>query len=102
MGTHIVRVVDGELGEPLTLEFVAEAVGARPAQLRRLSRLGLLETITGEGDQLLIPARYVMRLRRISRLRRDLGVNFAGAEVILDLVDRIEQLNRELAVLRRL
>jgi hypothetical protein len=34
------------------------------------------------------------------RLRRDLGVNFAGAAVILDLVHRIEELNRELAELK--
>jgi len=37
----------------------------------------------------------------MQRLRRDLGVNFAGAAVILDLVGRIEQLNRELAERQR-
>jgi hypothetical protein len=34
-------------------------------------------------------------------LRRDLGVNFAGAAIILDLVSRIEELNRELAEVHR-
>jgi hypothetical protein len=43
----------------------------------------------------------VIQLRRMQRLRRDLGVNFAGAAVILDLVGRIEQLNRELAEMQR-
>jgi len=43
----------------------------------------------------------VVHLRRMQRLRRDLGVNFAGAAVILDLVGRIEQLNRELAEMHR-
>jgi hypothetical protein len=37
----------------------------------------------------------------MQRLRRDLGVNFAGAAVIIDLVGRIEELNRELAEMRR-
>jgi len=32
----------------------------------------------------------------MQRLHRDLGVNFIGAAIILDLVGRIEQLNREL------
>ena len=81
--------------------MVAEAVGAQAHQLQRLAHLGLLEIISGEADQLLIPARCVVRLRRMHRLRRDLGVNFAGADIILDLVERVEQLNREVAELRR-
>jgi hypothetical protein len=36
----------------------------------------------------------------MARLRRDLGVNFAGAVVILDLVERIDGLNRELSAMR--
>jgi hypothetical protein len=36
----------------------------------------------------------------MQRLRRDLGVNFTGAAIILELVQRIEQLNRELAEMR--
>jgi hypothetical protein len=43
----------------------------------------------------------VVRLRRMQRLRRDLGVNFAGAAIILELVGRIEQLNRELSEMHR-
>jgi hypothetical protein len=41
-----------------------------------------------------------MQLRRMQRLRRDLRVNFTGAAIILDLVRRIEELNRELAEMR--
>lgn len=101
METNFIRMVDCELDEPLALEMVAEAVGASPHQLLRLARLGLLETIAGEAGQQLVPARCVIRLKRIHRLRRDLGVNYTGADIILDLVERIEQLNRELAELRR-
>ena len=101
MKTNFIRLVDCELDELLALETVAEAVGARPNQLQRLARLGLLEVVSGEAGQLLIPPRSVMRLRRIHRLRRDLGVNFTGAHIILDLVERVEGLNRELAELRR-
>jgi len=42
-----------------------------------------------------------MQVRRMQRLHRDLGVNFAGAAIILDLVGRIERLNRELAEMRQ-
>jgi MerR HTH family regulatory protein len=37
----------------------------------------------------------------MQRLHRDLGVNFAGAAVILDLVGRINEMNRELTRLHR-
>ncbi len=96
-----IRLIDCELDEPLTLEMAAEAVGARPTQLARLIRLGILDAISGEADQILLSTSSVMRLRRLHRLRRDLGVNFAGGAIILDLVERIERLNRELAEMQR-
>jgi MerR HTH family regulatory protein len=67
----------------------------------RLARNGLLETIESETGEPLLPRRTVMTLRRMQRLRRDLGVNFAGASIILDLVGRIERLNREIDEMRR-
>jgi len=93
----IMWVSDFDLDEPLTCEVVAETVGARRSLVVRLAQQGLIETVQSETDEPLIPRRVVVRLRRMQRLRRDLGVNFAGAAVILDLVGRIEQLNRELA-----
>jgi hypothetical protein len=59
------------------------------------------QTVKSGTDELLLPRRVVVQLRHMQRLRRDLGVNFAGAAVILDLVGRIEQLNRELAEMHR-
>jgi DNA-binding transcriptional MerR regulator len=69
--------------------------------IHRLRAVGLIEGIeTDEGER-----RYseedVQRLRRIRRLRRDLGVNLAGAEVILELSRRLEELQRELEGYRR-
>ena len=98
---RFIRLVDCDLDEPLTLAAVAEAVGARPHLLARLIRLGVLDTVGEEFADPLLPTRAVVRLRRMARLRRDLGVNFAGAAIILDLVERVEQMNRELADLRR-
>jgi MerR family transcriptional regulator/heat shock protein HspR len=42
----------------------------------------------------------VERLQRIVRLRRDLGVNLAGIAVILDMRERIVNLQKELRRLR--
>ena len=92
---------DVDLDEPLSCEVVAQTVGARRSLVVRLARQGLIETVEGGTDEPLVPRRVVVQLRRMQRLRRDLGVNFAGAAVILDLVGRIEQLNRELAEMPR-
>jgi chaperone modulatory protein CbpM len=90
---------DLDLDEPLTFDAVAQTVGTRRSLVVRLAQQGLIETVAGESEanEPRVPRRVVIQLRRMQRLRRDLGVNFAGAAVILDLVGRIEQLNRELA-----
>ena len=92
---------DFDMDDPLTCEVVAERTGARRSLVVRLARAGLIETLESESSEPLLPSHVVVQLRRMQRLRRDLGVNFSGAAVILDLVKRIEQLNRELIEIRR-
>jgi len=101
MSERFIRLVDCELDEPLTLDTVADAVGMRPPLLARLIRLGVLDSVGDELDEPLLPTRAVISLRRMARLRRDLGVNFAGAAIILELVERIEGLNHEVVELRQ-
>jgi len=93
--------LDFDLDEPLTCEVVAQTIGARRSLVLRLARQGLIETLESGTDEPLLPRRAVVQLRRMQRLRRDLGVNFSGAAIILDLVNRIEQLNGELVEMQR-
>jgi hypothetical protein len=100
---NFVRVSDYELDELIRLETVADATGASVSLVTRLVRGGLLEAVSEtEGEPVLLPRRSVLRLRKMQRLRRDLGVNFAGASIILDLVERVESLNQILAEMRRM
>lgn len=92
---------DFDLDEPLTCDVVAGIVGAKRSLVVQLVQHGLIETVDTEAAEPLVPRRAVVRIRRMQRLRRDLGVNFAGAAIILDLVGRIEQLNRELTEAQR-
>jgi chaperone modulatory protein CbpM len=101
VGTRFMRLTDFDLDEPLTSEAVAELVGARNSLVARLVREGLLESVSSETGEPLLPTRSVLRLRQMQRLRRDLRVNFTGAAIIIDLVARIERLNRELECMRR-
>ena len=93
---------DFELDEPLTFEMVADIVGARRSLVVRLAQQGLIDTVDSESGEQFLPRRTVIRLRRMQRLRHDLRVNFAGAAVILDLVNRLNEMNRELARLHQL
>lgn len=99
-GPEFVRITDFELDEPLTCEVVAETIGAKRSLVVRLAREGLIEAVDEQGEEPLLPRRVIFQLRRMQRLRHDLGVNFIGAAIILDLSGRIEQLNRELNEIR--
>lgn len=63
--------------------------------LRHLRAIGLVEGQETDGER-----RYseedVVQLRRIRRLQHDLGVNLAGVEVILHLLQHLEALLQEL------
>jgi len=96
-----VSLNDFDMDDELTCEVVAEMIGARPSLVTRLAQQGLIETIERPTGEPLLPRRAVMQLRRMQRLRRDLGVNFVGASIILELVGRLERLTCELTELRR-
>jgi hypothetical protein len=73
----------------LSVDDLASAVGISRARLMRLVETGIVDTI--DPHTLEFSARTAARLSRMLRLRRDLGVNFVGAAIILDLVDRLER-----------
>src|SRR5437762_5852028 len=78
----------------ISFDALAEASGISRASLGRLMRLGLLEPVAPQGDG--FSALQVQHLRRMLRLRRDLGLDLIGAAVVADLIERIEALETEL------
>jgi chaperone modulatory protein CbpM len=76
----------------LTYEELAVAAGIRPTLLARLVRLGVVEPDRPETGQFTVAT--LARVRRMLRLHAQLGVNFTGAAVILDLLDRLHRLER--------
>src|SRR4051812_10191398 len=86
---QIFEVSETDLEENLTLEAMAEILGARPGLILHLARLGVIEPVEIREQMPIFQRRTIVRIRRMQRLRRDLGVNFTGAAIILDLTERL-------------
>jgi DNA-binding transcriptional MerR regulator len=88
---QLVRVRSG--GLPLvTLESLARETGLHPDVVLRFVRFGLLAPRGGTAAAPLFAEQDVPLLARAARLRRDLGVNYAGAVLASELLARIEEL----------
>jgi len=84
------------------ISVAAELVGMHPQTLRIYESKGLVRPGRTAGNTRLYSERDLERLRLIQRLTTELGLNLAGAELVLRLEDelakahaRIERLERE-------
>jgi chaperone modulatory protein CbpM len=77
-------------------EVFAAAAGLHPQLVARLVGLGLLDAYRGPGGVPLLPAAQVPRAARIVRLRQGLGLNYSAVGLVLDLLDRIDELEAAL------
>ncbi len=83
--------------EPMyVISVAARLVSMHPQTLRYYERAGLINPTRSGGGIRLYSQRDIDRLRKISRLTDDLGINLAGVEVILRLTERLEQVEQEL------
>lgn len=81
------------LDEPMfVISVAARLVDMHPQTLRYYERVGLIKPTRSRGRIRLYSQRDIDRLRKISRLVDDLGVNLAGVEVILNLTEKLEKL----------
>lgn len=102
MTVHGQRPHDGHDEPRYAIQIAARLVGVAPRTLRRYEQLGLLDPAPTPRPR---GPRYtdadLEQLRLIGRLIDDLGVNLAGAAVILHMRGRLLELRRELDGLRR-
>lgn len=91
------EVMDEEL--ELTLAELSAACRLPAEHLLEMVEYGLIEPLGGEPSRWRFSGISVQRVRCAQRLRRDLGVNLAGAALALDLLEEIDRLR---ARLRRL
>jgi MerR family transcriptional regulator, heat shock protein HspR len=78
------------------ISAVAEMYGIHPQTLRLYEREGLLKPSRTEGNTRLYTDEDLERLEFILNLARDLGVNISGIAIILQMRERMEEMNRQM------
>lgn len=78
------------------ISSVAEMYAIHPQTLRLYEREGLLRPSRSEGNTRLYTDEDLERLEFILNLARDLGVNIAGIAIILQMRERMEQMNGDM------
>src|SRR3979490_1904496 len=78
-----------------TISAVADQYGIHPQTLRLYEREGLLKPSRSEGNTRLYTDADLERLEVILHLTRDLGVNLAGVEIILNMREKMAEMQRQ-------
>src|SRR6266700_7899922 len=78
------------------ISAVAQTYGIHPQTLRLYEREGLLKPSRSEGNTRLYTQEDLERLEVILSLTRDLGVNLAGIEVIINMRKRMDAMQKEM------
>ena len=78
------------------ISIAARILGTQTHTLRYYERLGVVEPKRSGGNIRLYSERDIERLRRVKTLVEDMGVNLAGVEVILRLMQRMNEMQNEM------
>ncbi|HSV72366.1 MAG TPA: MerR family transcriptional regulator [Chthonomonadales bacterium] len=82
------------------ISIAARLTGLHPQTVRLYERLGLVQPRRAANRNRLYSDTDVERLLQIRRFTQEMGVNLAGVEVILDLLEKMERMQAEMEVLR--
>jgi chaperone modulatory protein CbpM len=80
----------------LHIDTFARRAGLHPEVVHRFVALGLLPCHFDVRGELWFEPSTVAAVARIQRLRADLGLNYAAVGLVLDLLDRIDELESAL------
>ena len=87
--------------EPVYLiSVVATMLDIHPQTLRQYEREGLVEPSRTQGRMRLYSQRDIERMKLILRLTRQMGVNLAGVDIVLQLKEQIDAMQKEIDALR--
>ncbi len=78
------------------ISAVAELYKLHPQTLRLYERVGLLKPSRSQGNTRLYTDRDLERLEVILTLARDMGVNLAGIEIILNMREKMVEMEKQM------
>ena len=78
------------------ISVAARLIEAHPQTLRMYERAGLVRPCRTPQGLRLYSERDVARLRQIQRLTQEMGVNLAGVDLVLKLLDQIAELQTQI------
>ena len=85
------------LNEPVfQISIVSQMIGLHQHTIRSYERIGLVQPHRTAGNTRLFSHADVDKLRTVTRLVNDLGINLAGVDVIMRLSAQIEKLQSEI------
>jgi MerR family transcriptional regulator/heat shock protein HspR len=79
------------------ISSVAELYKLHPQTLRLYERVGLLKPSRSDGNTRLYTDQDLERLEVILTLARDMGVNLAGIEIILNMREKMVEMEKQMA-----
>jgi MerR family transcriptional regulator/heat shock protein HspR len=77
------------------ISIAARMLGIRTHTLRYYEKIGIIEPSRSQGNIRLYSDRDIAQLRQMKMLMEDLGINLAGAEVIMRMAQRITELQNQ-------
>jgi MerR family transcriptional regulator/heat shock protein HspR len=88
---------DSAENEPrYVISIAARMVGVQTHTLRYYERVGIVEPHRSRGNIRLYSERDIAHLKRVKTLMDDMGVNLAGVEVIMRMVQQMLELQKQL------
>ena len=100
MSTPVVEVAWLDSRETVTRAELASVCGLTEAELVELMEYGAVHALEGHGAVQLFSAECVPQLRRAGRLRRDYDLDLFAVALLVEYLNRIDELEQQLRRLR--
>ncbi|MFC2066551.1 MerR family transcriptional regulator [Chloroflexota bacterium] len=83
------------------ISVAARMLGTQTHTLRYYEKIGIIEPYRSQGNIRLYSEMDIALIQRVKSLIDDLGVNLAGVEVVLHMIERMSELQNELEQVRK-